>query len=378
MADPVAPPAPDEVELSAFGPGYGESLLVHLGAGEWMMVDSCVKAGRLPALDYLASIGVDPALSVTRLVATHWHDDHVRGLSEALFRCSGATFVCSVAVNVDELLALVDRKPRVDFGKVTSGVDEMRNVRRHLDAAGERHRLTWANSQKTLYERRGDLPCRIVALAPCEMAVSEAFLRIAELVVDTAPTRRVPKPERNDGAVVLWVEVGDATILLGADLQETEDDHTGWTAVVLCRDGDDRKSEIFKVPHHGSSNGHSEPVWRDLLVDNPEAVVCPHERGRNQLPTKDDLDRLCQRARVHLTAPPRPATSSTRGRRRGRLAEVDFGRVTLRRRIGEGADWNVTYDPPARFGCTGASPDEGAPGSVAVRPGPGAGEPEPS
>jgi len=359
LADPLAPPAHDEVELSAFGPGYGESLLVHLGSGQWMMVDSCRKAGRLPALDYLESLGVDPAQAVTLIVATHWHDDHVRGISQALARCPGATFACSVALKHDELLAAIGRQPPGRFGKVTSGVDEMHDVLKHLDDAGQLHRLVWAVQQRPLYQRRGDPGCQVLALAPCDLVIGEAYRRIAELVDQT--TLRVSKPERNEGAVVLWVEVGDATILLGADLQETPEDHTGWTAVVGCLAGVDRRSEIFKVPHHGSSNAHQDLVWSDLLVDNPEAVVCPHERGANRLPGQSDLDRLCRLATVHLTAPPRSGEASIRRGRLGRVAVADFGRVTLRRRAGDAPDWSVTYAPPAQRGCDEGNDRRGVP-----------------
>lgn len=36
------PPKADELEVSVFGPGIGECVVVHAGAGEWMIVDSCV------------------------------------------------------------------------------------------------------------------------------------------------------------------------------------------------------------------------------------------------------------------------------------------------------------------------------------------------
>ena len=81
-ADPA--PCTDEVELTLLGPGYGESVVVHIGQGRWVIVDSCITDAREPqALDYLLSIGVDPAAAVTLIVATHWHDDHIRGMANA-------------------------------------------------------------------------------------------------------------------------------------------------------------------------------------------------------------------------------------------------------------------------------------------------------
>lgn len=44
------PPALNEVEISVFGPGYGEAIAVHTGNGNWLLVDSCIDPGSgLPA-----------------------------------------------------------------------------------------------------------------------------------------------------------------------------------------------------------------------------------------------------------------------------------------------------------------------------------------
>ena len=103
-----SPPQEDEIEVSVFGPGYGESVLVHIGHQEWLLVDSCLDfASRQPApLAYLRSIGVNPSEAVKLVVATHWHDDHIRGLGTVLHTCEVAQFVCSVALRSDEFLML--------------------------------------------------------------------------------------------------------------------------------------------------------------------------------------------------------------------------------------------------------------------------------
>lgn len=41
-ADVGSAPESDQFELTLIGPGYGESVVVHLGRGLWMIVDSCV------------------------------------------------------------------------------------------------------------------------------------------------------------------------------------------------------------------------------------------------------------------------------------------------------------------------------------------------
>ncbi len=40
-------PGQDIIEVSIFGPGKGEPILVHLGRNEWIIVDSCINARTL-------------------------------------------------------------------------------------------------------------------------------------------------------------------------------------------------------------------------------------------------------------------------------------------------------------------------------------------
>jgi len=89
------PPAEDEIEISIFGPGRGESILVYLGYNRWIAVDSCVDQidGSIPALAYLERIGVDIGHNVLLVIGTHAHDDHIAGISEVFRRSEAASFV---------------------------------------------------------------------------------------------------------------------------------------------------------------------------------------------------------------------------------------------------------------------------------------------
>ena len=75
MTVPGHPPGDDEFEVTLLGPGYGESVVLHIGGGVWILVDSCGRADAPAALEYLGGIGLDPALVVVLIVATHWHDE---------------------------------------------------------------------------------------------------------------------------------------------------------------------------------------------------------------------------------------------------------------------------------------------------------------
>lgn len=103
MSEQRRPPQPHEIEISLFGPGYGECIVAHLGAGEWMIVDSCIdKSARPAALEYLRTIGVNASQHVKWVLATHWHDDHIRGLSDIVSECESAEFACSMALRNKE------------------------------------------------------------------------------------------------------------------------------------------------------------------------------------------------------------------------------------------------------------------------------------
>ena len=65
MTEAGTPSGQREFELALLGPGYGESVVLHVGSGVWIVVDSCLDKHGIPgALSYLESIGLDPARAV--------------------------------------------------------------------------------------------------------------------------------------------------------------------------------------------------------------------------------------------------------------------------------------------------------------------------
>ena len=77
--------------------GYGESVVVQMGAHNWMVVDSCMDPmtkESLP-LQYLKSLHVDIASDVKLIVCSHWHNDHtISFTSEAISTCRDYCFRC--------------------------------------------------------------------------------------------------------------------------------------------------------------------------------------------------------------------------------------------------------------------------------------------
>jgi hypothetical protein len=299
------PPKRDELEISIFGPGRGECILVHLGDNEWCVVDSCIARDRTEpvAVEYLRGFKNNAESNIKLIVATHWHDDHIGGLASILGLAPEAKFCCSMALKSDEFLTLVSAAPETISGR--SGVDEFASILKQLENRGQRAPV-FAVENKRLLHLPGTgrpFPISLMTLSPSNPTIRLALTEIAGLLPKAGePQRRVINRSPNHASVVLWVEAGGVRALLGADLEHANRTGEGWMAVIDCHQ-DTTPAQIFKVPHHGSTGADLPEVWKKMLGANPVAVVTPFTGGRVRLPKATDLDRLATRtARLYCTA----------------------------------------------------------------------------
>ena len=72
------------------------------------------------ALEYLKSIGVNPAQSVEGLIVSHWHADHIKGASKILAECPETSFYHPAALLKKEFLSFLSAYSGAD---VTSIID---------------------------------------------------------------------------------------------------------------------------------------------------------------------------------------------------------------------------------------------------------------
>jgi hypothetical protein len=298
------PPADDQLELSLIGPGYGESVVVHVGNGEWVLIDSCINklTGRPAAIEYLGELGVDYTRQVRLVVASHWHDDHVRGLSQTLKGCVEARFVHSLALRRREYLRLILAR-EYEPSEESNGVNEMYQVLDELKARGTEPILAGAKQQ--LWESAGG--ATVTSLSPSNGSIVRALRAIGKLLPEPLqPMRYVPEPTENHAAVVLWITVGGISLLLGGDLEVGRNETEGWLAVLIDGLPGPGKAVGYKIAHHGSVNADHPQIWSDLLVDDVWALVTPFTLGNVVLPTRDDRTRMCSSTRrAFISSPPR-------------------------------------------------------------------------
>jgi hypothetical protein len=298
-------PNPDELEVTLLGPGFGESLVIHLGDGRWIIIDSCIdsETDEPAALRYLARIGVDPASSVSHIVATHWHDDHVGGLSKVVEKCASATFCCAAALTSPEFLNLVTVFNKRTIS-ITTGLSEIEKVLYLLMQRRAEPKYVLGDMPILMLPATSIAPeARVTALSP----VNAEYVRFLKSLARHVPTslttkHRFPRPNENDISIATLVTVGDACALLGADLETTSSPDRGWDAVLKSTNRPADVASLFKVPHHGSVTGHHHDVWSGMLTSQPVAILTPWNRG-TRLPTRSDRTRIASYAeRSFITA----------------------------------------------------------------------------
>jgi len=303
-------PALDELEITLIGPGRGECCIIHLGSDRWVIVDSCTdnRTNVPAALGYLTSIDANFD-SVELIVATHWHDDHISGLAETLRACSKARFCTSSALGSDEFLATVaPYKDRLQFAG-GSGAAEIFEVLEELRAS-HRTPAVRAVQDRRLVQIAADqfahnFDCEIWSLSPSDAQLQAFYLEIAALIPQIKDTqRRLPSQNKNHMSVVTFVRVGPFSALLGGDLQVTRNPDTGWQPIVRSTGRPASRSTVFKIPHHGSINGHHDEVWTSMLQNRPISIGTPYNGGVKPIPSPQDEARISSlSADFFVTAP---------------------------------------------------------------------------
>ena len=308
----LSPPGPEEIEVSLFGPGYGESVLLHID-GNWFIIDSCIDPTGSPApLLYLQKLKIDIKTSVKQVIATHWHDDHIRGLSEIVKECESAEFICSGAIGLREFYTLVATygiRPMM----TSTGVQEFCKILDLLAQRSTHKKGRYPSPKRAVAERclwrSTSMPtlCTIYSLSPSDSSIEKAQLELAELIPEKGKTKtQVPSLRPNHAAVVLLVKIGEDFILLGSDLEETKDHRSGWSAIINSQTRPQERASFFKIPHHGSASADHPDTWSLLLEKSPFSVLSPFASGGIFLPSKKDVIRISEKTdKAYSTAIPK-------------------------------------------------------------------------
>ena len=341
-----APPGKRELELTLLGPGYGESIVLHVGDGVWVVVDSCLDTDGVPqALRYLESIGIVPAEAVDLIVATHWHDDHIRGIAKLVECCKQATFCCASVLCQREFLAASRALEGHNLSVAGSGLREIHDIFAKLVTTRSKPVLALAN--RRIFVKGA---CQIWSLSPNDSHFLNFLRTIREMLPEEGKSKaRIPSLSPNNVAVALWIKVADISLLLGSDLEKH-----GWIEILQDTARPNAEASVFKVPHHGSENADEPEVWKQMLGLEPFAVLTPWRRGGLNLPSQRDVRRI-RSYTTNAYATAKPGSTALASTRRSRMVRrtiresgiklrrlaMSTGAVRLRRQLGLPTRWQV-------------------------------------
>lgn len=318
MQEKLSPPKFDELEVSIFGPGFGESIAIHVGSGTWIVIDSCIDSitQRPAPLAYLESLSVDPKEAIELVVATHWHADHVRGLHDLYSAAASAKFCCSVALTSKEFISLA-KLYSAEPGHIPLGPEELyrclETAKKRTNETGSTQ-LRWAMNDRLLWqaELENTAPAtyaKLTALSPSDPMVSrflQGMVNSLTVAKKGFSEGRLVAGTPNDVAVALLLEIHGRKILLGSDLEEEGNASFGWSAVMRSVTAQFARCCTFKVAHHGSATARFDPVWGKLLETQPLALLTPFRHGSHQIPDPDERAYILGKTgRAYITANPK-------------------------------------------------------------------------
>ena len=349
-----------EVSLIGTGGGYGESIVIHMGFNNWIVVDSCIDPytkNNLP-IEYLENLGVQIEEDVKLIICTHWHDDHIQGISKLLERSSNAKFCMGHVSDRKKFLQLL----MLDYKKVESqsSISSTLELNKCLKILRSRNnQISRAFQDRTLKKvQRGNIASEILSLSPSDYVINEFDNEIFTMINDYGSNnRKILYQSPNDKSVALYLKLNKHRVLLGSDLEVSENREKGWINILDNSQVIDNKCSLFKIPHHGSINGYDPRIWDELICDKSISKLTPWNRG-NKLPTNEMLSfyQSCNN-RLFMT-PMQKKSNSPKKRNKSlkkaiykfnpTLTEIKYNRGIIRSRVSlieENPNWHIDlYD----------------------------------
>lgn len=278
-------PNSNEAEVTLIGTGgYGECAVIHLGNNKWAIIDSCIspETKKVVSLDYLETINVDFS-AVELVICTHWHDDHILGLSQVIEKCENASFYMAGAHDSTNFLSLLS----FDASKIKQGPNNSATCEfnKCIDILKNRN-SNGKVSLKRVYEntliyRNPINNVQVFSLSPSHKTMANFDQEILSLIENfISNNTRIPYTSPNLKSIVLFIHFGPHRALLGGDMEVGNDSDAGWLNIINNTTAVDKKATLYKIPHHGSDNGYHPDIWNNLLEnDNVIAKLTPYNRG---------------------------------------------------------------------------------------------------
>lgn len=282
------------LSLLAFGPGFGESLLIRTPEGRWIAVDSTTRQRKRRAVNpTLAALDAYEA-ELDVVLLTHPHEDHVKGLRDLIERCRTNAIVATVEplMRVPSSYAVATEAD--DAAALTGGA----SIAAHIAI-----QQAWASGHRKWTVTAGST----IDVGGCKL---EVLVPDADVLSEFAKGANFDLNDLSAAVRVTWAQGGD--LVLGADATAI-----AWEDVrKRIEPADLLACRPVKVPHHGSENAIHQLLINEHKSDsNRPLVVTPWTSGAG-LPRFEPgrgVDRLLRSAdALHLTSVPSEVSGRVR------------------------------------------------------------------
>ena len=279
-------PNEDEIEISVFGRGYGECIVLCTGNQDFVVVDSFInpQTNNPISIDYLQAMNIDCS-AIKYVILTHWHADHIAGISKVLYAAnSNVKLVLSPIITDEKFNSFISQG-------IQEGLNSTSEFSRVLNYIKKRGKeciiLTTQDQRVCANEDINDV--EIFTLAPQQLDL----VRYLQTLILSAKGHKTAYEFHDDNilSIVLLMKFMNDGILLGGDLENVTARTEGWNAVVNNYSHKKCRPSIFKVPHHGSENGHNDLVWKNILREKPVSILTVYNKG-SKLPKESDVNRI--------------------------------------------------------------------------------------
>ena len=358
-------PAPDEIEITLLGvnESSGESIVIHIGNDEWIVIDCCTtREGINLPLFYLTALGVNLD-NVKRVACTHLHSDHVNGLSEVLRNCKNAWFAYPLIgdeTSMEYILAeynLDESLPNKGvFGEFMKCIEIMKK---------EKREYAHLNIDTPIY---ADKSRHVMGISPSRKLNEIYQYKLLKYKPgDPIPTHML---KTNFCSVATILNIGNVNAILGADL---EANRAVCSDIHLCKGTCKRKSkrgwcnvfegsqyfkcyqyDYIKIPHHSSQTGFCSLLWDNFIIKPSVGTSTVFHEGDNILPTeemKKEYATLCSEL-YYTSRTPQLRKDKIRGamidEKKGAAFDdlvvipEQIGVITSRKQI-NGGEWHTNY-----------------------------------
>lgn len=314
-------PGLNEAEVTLIGgtAGFGETIIIHIGNGIWTVVDSCTNpmTGECVALEYLRELKVTVEDQLRYVVCTHWHEDHIMGLSKLIDACSNKT-VFAISCADDREKFIYEMMEKCNYEGRSRKLTELRDSINKANEKGikikrvqqdqmifnkngtecfalspssaeiEKFNQELARAQEKMHKTLGQVAklkeikaTAIEEAAAVEEEIFGTFEALISQELDDGPLEEVgdflefkdiKKVEPNDRCVAMLLKIKGHNIVLGADLEhdQKKSPQGGWQSVSDCECMENVEANLYKIPHHGSDTGYYEYFLHKHI--KPDAV----------------------------------------------------------------------------------------------------------